>query len=262
MNVKYRVTLDTSERAQLAAMVLGGKGAFRRLKRAQILLAADHGATDEEIARNVAVGTSTVYRTKQRFVEEGLQRALSEFPRPGADRKLGVVDESLLVAVACSKPPEGRARWTLQLLADEMVRLTVHESVSADTIGRRLDELQLKPWQEKMWCIPKVDAEFVARMEDVLDLYAEQPDERHPVVCFDETPRQLIGEARVPVAAKPGQPARVDYEYVRNGTANVFVFVDAHRPWRHAKVTDHRAARDFAECMRDLVDRHYPDAER
>ena len=112
-----------------------------------------------------------------------------------------------------------------------------------------------------MWCIPKVDAEFVARMEDVLELYGEVPDERRPVVCFDETPRQLIGESRVPVAAKPGRPARTDYEYVRNGTANVFMFVDAHQPWRHAKVTDRRAAADFAECMRDLVDQHYPEAE-
>ena len=262
MNVKYRVTLDTSERVQLAAMVLGGKGAFRRLKRAQILLAADSGSTDEEIARNVAVGTSTVYRTKQRFVEEGLERALSELPRPGAERKLGVSDESLLVAVACSKPPEGRSRWTLQLLADEMVRLTVHDSVSDETIRRRLDELQLKPWQEKMWCIPKVDAEFVARMEDVLALYAEPHDERRPVVCFDETPRQLIGEERVPVRAAPGKQRRFDYEYVRNGTANVFMFVDVNRPWRHAKVTDQRTCIDFAECMRDLVDEHYPDAER
>jgi len=262
MNVKYRVTLDTSERAQLVAMVLGGKGAFRRLKRAQILLAADNGVTDEEIARNVAVGTSTVYRTKQRFVEEGLERALSELPRPGAERKLGAVDESLLVAVACSKPPDGRARWTLQLLADEMVRLTVHDSVSDETIRRRLDELQLKPWQEKMWCIPKVDAEFVARMEDVLALYAEPPDERRPVVCFDETPRQLIGEDRVPVRAEPGKKRRFDYEYVRNGTANVFMFADVNRPWRHAKVTDQRTCIDFAECMRDLVDEHYPDADR
>jgi transposase len=262
MNVKYRVTLETSERVDLVAMVLGGKGAFRRLKRAQILLAADSGSTDEEIARNIAVGTSTVYRTKQRFVEEGLERALSELPRPGAERKLGVVDESLLVAVACSKPPEGRSRWTLQLLADEMVRLTAHDSVSDETIRRRLDELQLKPWQEKMWCIPKVDAEFVARMEDVLALYAEPPDERRPVVCFDETPRQLIGEERVPVRAEPGKPRRFDYEYVRNGTANVFMFVDVNRPWRHAKVTDQRTCIDFAECMRDLVDEHYPDAER
>jgi transposase len=262
MNVKYRVTLDTSERVQLVSLVVGGKGAVRRLKRAQILLAADTGSTDEEIARNVAVGTSNVYRTKQRFVEEGLERALSELPRPGAERKLGVVDESLLVAVACSKPPEGRSRWTLQLLADEMVRLTVHDSVSNETIRRRLGELQLKPWQEKMWCIPKVDAEFVARMEDVLALYAEPPDERRPVVCFDETPRQLIGEERVPVRAEPGKRRRFDYEYVRNGTANVFMFVDVNRPWRHAKVTDQRTCIDFAECMRDLVDEHYPDADR
>jgi transposase len=262
MNVKYRVTLDTSERAQLVAMVLGGKGAFRRLKRAQILLAADAGSTDEEIARNIMVSTSTIYRTKQRFVEEGLERALSELPRAGAERKLAASDESLLVAVACSKPPDGRARWTLQLLADEMVRLTVHASVSDETIRRRLGELQLKPWQEKMWCIPKVDAEFVACMEDVLALYAEPPDENRPVVCFDETPRQLIGEERVPVRAEPGKRRRFDYEYVRNGTANVFMFVDVNRPWRHAKVTDQRTGLDFAECMRDLVDEHYPDAER
>jgi transposase len=262
MNVRYRVTLDASERVQLVGMVLGGKGAFRRLKRAQILLAADSGSTDDEIARNVAVGTSTVYRTKQRFVEEGLERALSEAPRRGAERKLGLGDEAMLVAVACSKPPAGRARWTLQLLADEMVRLTVHDSVSDETIRRRLEEFDLKPWQEKMWCIPKVDPEFVARMEDVLALYEEPPDDRRPVVCFDETPRQLIGEKRVPTSAEPGKRARFDYEYARNGTANVFMFVDVNRPWRHAKVTDQRTCHDFAECMRDLVDDHYPDAER
>lgn len=148
------------------------------------------------------------------------------------------------------------------MLAEAIVRQTNHATLSSETIRRRLAENELKPWQKKMWCIPKVDAQFVTRMEDVLELYAESPDDRHPVVCFDETPRQLIGASRVPVAAKPGKPARVDYEYVRNGTANVFMFVDAHRPWRHAKVTDHRAARDFAECMRDLVDQHYPKAER
>ena len=240
MNVRYRVTLSTSERAQLVTMVLGGKLAVRKLKRAQILLAADGGSTDEQIAKNVAVGTSTVYRTKQRFVEQGLERALNEAPRAGAERKFDVNDEALLIAVACSKPPDERARWTLHLLAEEMVRLTTHESISDETIRRRLNELDLKPWQEKMWCIPKVDAEFVARMEDILSLYAEPADERTPVVCFDETPRQLIGEERVPIPAEPGQRARYDYEYVRNGTANVFMFVDVNQPWRHAKVTDRR----------------------
>jgi transposase len=203
-----------------------------------------------------------VYRTKQRFVEEGLDRALAEAPRPKPPRKLTAQDEAMLVAVACSKPPKGRANWTLQLLADEMVRLTVHERISDETVRRRLAELDLKPWQKKMWCVPKLDAEYVARMEDVLALYAEPADSKRPVVCFDETPRQLIGEARVPVRAEPGKRARFDYEYVRNGTANVFMFVDVHRPWRHAKVTDRRACTDFAECMRDLVDVHYPQAER
>jgi transposase len=262
VNVRYRVTLSHEEREQLGDLVRGGKGRVRRLKRAQILLAAETGATDEAIATTVAVGTSTVYRTKRRFVEEGLEEALSEEPRPGAERKLSAGEEALLVATACAKPPAGRARWTLELLADEMVRLTRHESLSSETIRRRLAEKELKPWQKKMWCIPKVDAEFVARMENVLELYAEVPDSRFPVVCFDETPRQLIGEARVPVMAKPGKRARYDYEYVRNGTANVFMMLDVHRPWRHAKVTERRTAMDFAECMRDLVDRHYPNAER
>jgi transposase len=261
MNVRYRVTLTMEERAQLESFVSGGKGRVRKLKRAQILLAADSGVISETIALNVVVGTSTVYRTKQRFVEEGLEAALSEEPRPGAERKLTAKEEALLVATACSKPPSGRAQWTMELLAGEMVRLTEHESLSAETVRRRLVEKKLKPWQKKMWCIPKVDPEFVAKMEDVLDLYAEAADKKRPVVCFDETPRQLIGEARLPIGAKPGKPARVDYEYVRNGTANVFMFFDAHRKWRHAKVTDHRANTDFAICMRELADDHYPDAE-
>jgi transposase len=262
MNIRYRVTLTAEERHQLDAIVRGGAAPVRKVKRAQILLAAAASSFDVTIASHIRVSLSMVYRTKQHFVEEGLQRALDDAPRSGAPRKLKSADESLLVAVACSSPPDGRACWTLALLADEMVRLTAHITLSADTVARRLDELALKPWQEKMWCISTLTAEYVARMEDILALYAEAPDPRRPVVCFDETPRQLIGEARVPIRAEPGKPARVDYEYVRNGTANVFMFVDVNRPWRHAKVTDRRTCIDFAECMRDLVDKHYPDAER
>ena len=112
-----------------------------------------------------------------------------------------------------------------------------------------------------MWCIPQVDGSYVARMEDVLDLYAEEADAKRPVVCFDESPTQLIGEVREPIPAAPGQPERYDCEYRRNGTANLFVLLDAHKSWRHVKVTDQRTARDFAVCMRDLADTHYPDAD-
>jgi transposase len=261
MNVRYRVDLNHKERDQLGAMLSGGKHAARRLKRAQILLAADAGEPDVAIAANVCVGLSTVYRTKRRFVEGNLELALSEEPRPGGGRKLTGKEEALLVATTCSNPPQGRARWTLELLAGEMVKLTEHTSVSRETVRRRLKENQLKPWRQDMWCIPQVDGTYVARMEDVLDLYAEAPDPKRPVVCFDESPTQLIGEVREPVSAAPGQPRRYDYEYCRNGTVNLFVCVNAHRPWRNVKVTDHRTARDFAEYMRDLVDVYYPKAE-
>ena len=257
MNVRYRVELSQAEREQLNEMLSGGKHAARKLKRAQILLAADSAVGDAVIAASVSVGESTVYRTKRRFVEGNLDLALSEETRPGSGRKLTGKEEALLIATACSSPPEGRARWTLELLAGEMARRTEHAELSRETVRRRLKENKLKPWQQDMWCIPQVDGTYVARMEDVLDLYAEKPDPKRPVVCFDESPTQLIGEVRQPIAAAPGQPRRYDYEYRRNGTMNLFVFLDAHRPWRTVKVTEQRTALDFAECMRDLVDKHY-----
>jgi transposase len=262
MNERYVVELTDEERDSLKHLVAGGSKLVRDVKRAQVLLGADAGLTDEQIARSVHVGTSTVYRAKRRFVEGGVGNAIHDRPRPGAGRKLTGKEEALLIATACSKPPEGRARWTLEVLAGEFVRLTGHERLSRETVRRRLSENDVKPWQKKMWCIPKVDAEYVARMEDVLDLYAEDAAADEPVVCFDESPVQLIGETRVPIAAEPGKPARIDCEYRRNGTANLFVFLDAHQPWRHVKVTEQRTACDFAHCMRDLVDLHYPKARR
>src|ERR687883_1747000 len=262
INIRYRLELSEVERGELRAMLSGGKHAARKLKRAQILLAADAGVADETIAISLDVGVSTVSRVKRRFVEGGVQRALNEEPRPGAARKLTGKEEALLVATACASPPEGRARWTLELLAGEMVRLTAHASLSRETVRRRLAENALKPWRQKMWCIPEVKGEYVARMEDVLDLYAEAPDPQRPVVRFDESPIQLIGETRQPLPATPGQVARVDYEYRRNGTVNLFVMLDAHRPWRRVKATDQRTACDFAQCMRELVEVDYPRAER
>jgi len=135
MNVRYRVELSQPERSELTALLSGGKHAARKLKRAQILLAADVGASDDEIATNVGVGSSTVYRTKRRFVLGNLEAALSEEPRPGTDRKLSGKEEALLVATACSRPPQGRARWTLELLAGALVKLTEHEDLSRETVA-------------------------------------------------------------------------------------------------------------------------------
>jgi transposase len=203
MNIRYRVTLESSERALLASMVLDGTAALRKRKRAQILLAADAGSTDEQIANSVAVGHSTVYRTKQRFIEAGLERALNDAPRSGAERKFDARDEALLIALVRSQPPTGCARWTLRRLANEMVRLTTHESISDETIRRRLNELDLKPWHVNMSCIPKIDAELVVATDDVLMPRDQSADERRPAACFDVPPRELIGEASVAIPDAP-----------------------------------------------------------
>jgi transposase len=110
MNIHYRVDLNEAEHTQLAALRHGGTHAVRKIKRAQILLAADAGASDEAIASTVSVGVSTVYRTRRRFVEGTLELALSEEARPGAERKLSGKETALLVATACSAPPAGRKR--------------------------------------------------------------------------------------------------------------------------------------------------------
>jgi transposase len=117
MNIRYRVELNQTERAELTALVSGGKNAARKLKRAQILLAADAGVSDDDIVASVRVSGSTVYRTKQRFVLGNLEAALCEEPRPGASRKLTGKEEALLVATACSKPPRAApvGPWTCWL---------------------------------------------------------------------------------------------------------------------------------------------------
>jgi transposase len=188
MNVRYRVDLSQIERDELRVSVSGGKQPVRRLKRMQILLAADAGVSDKAIEASVQTSGSTIYRTKKRFVEISLEAALSEEPRPGAARKLSGKDEVQLVALACSDPPEGCTRWTLTLLANALLEVVEHESISRETIRRRLDDNDLKPWQRKMWCIAKIDGEYIARMEDLLDLYAELRIPTKPAIDSDLKP--------------------------------------------------------------------------
>jgi hypothetical protein len=221
---------------------------------------SEAGHSAEDIERAGHGSTSTVYRTRQRLVLEGLEKALTEAPRPGGERLLDEKQEALLVATACSPPPKGCAYWTLRLLAGRFVELAELPPISPATVGRRLHEKDIKPWQKKMWCIPEVDADFVAHMEDVLELYAEPPDPLRPVVCIDETLKQLVEEVKQPLPPRPGSPEKYDYHYRRNGTANLFVMVDRHRKWRHVEVTEQKTRQDFAACMRDLVDVHYPKA--
>jgi len=112
----------------------------------------------------------------------------------------------------------------------------------------------------KEWCIPTADAAFVAQMEEVLDVYEQPYNAQEPVVCFDETSKQLIQEVRLPTAVAPGQVAKQDFEYQRNGTRNVFMFFEPLAAWRHVYTTQQRTAQDFAHAMRWLVESVYPNA--
>ncbi len=116
---------------------------------------------------------------------------------------------------------------------------------------------------EKCWCIPpKADAEFVFRMEDVLELYRLPYNPRYPVVCMDEASKQLIGEVRIPLPVSEGQPVRYDSEYQRLGVCNQFMFVEPFRGWRKVFVRERRTMIDWAFCIRELLDVHYPQAEK
>jgi transposase len=178
VSIKYIVDLTEEERSLLLAQVNGGgEKRVRTLTRCRILLMADDDAhTDDQIVAALQISSSTVHRIRQRFVEEGLHDAIYDRPRPGTRKKMDGKEEALLVATTCSPPPKGQKRWTLKLLADRLVALTDHDSLSAETIRRRLLEKKLKPWQKKMWCLREMGAAFVAQMEHILDLYAQPAD--------------------------------------------------------------------------------------
>ena len=135
---KYIVDLTEAERQQLLDLTKKGKVSARKLNRAHILLQAADGATDLAIANALHVGTATVERMRRRFVVGNLERALNEDPRPGRKPKLDAQQEAWLIATACSAPPAGRQGWTMQLLADDLVRLGQIDTISDETVRRTL----------------------------------------------------------------------------------------------------------------------------
>jgi transposase len=134
MAKRYRVTLSDEERGRLEGLTRKGTASVRMVRRAQTLLLAAEERRDEDIAAALRIGVSTVERTRRRCVEEGVEAALRERPRPGARPKLGPKAQAYVVALACTKPPEGRHRWTLRLLADRVVELELVPDITPEAI--------------------------------------------------------------------------------------------------------------------------------
>src|SRR3954468_21623022 len=138
MAKRYRVTLSEDERDRLERLSRQRTASVRMVRRGQALLLASEEKTDEVIAEQLRMGVATLERLRRRFVEEGLEASLRERPRPGARPKLGPKEQAMVVALACTKPPEGRHRWTMQLLADRVVELELVPDISDEAIRRLL----------------------------------------------------------------------------------------------------------------------------
>lgn len=122
---------------------------------------------------------------------------------------------------------------------------------------------ELKPWKVKGWIIPpEKSSDFVANMERVLDVYKRPYDKDYPVICMDESPKQLIDEARTSIAMRPGQEARVDYEYVRHGVTNIFMANEPLRGKRFVEVTEFKTKKEWAMFVKTIADKHYPKAKK
>ncbi len=154
MVIKYRVDLTEEERERLLELIGKGKHGARTLARARILLKADEGIKDEDVAAALNVGYATVGRVRQRFVEGGLERALTEEPRPGAPPKLDERQCAHLIAIACSDAPEGHDHWTLRLLADKVVELEFAESYSHEAVRQTLKKTISNPGRSKCGAFP------------------------------------------------------------------------------------------------------------
>ena len=202
---RYGVQLTGEHRNQLEHLVRTGKSTARVTTPGPDSTEDRSGLVPlPRVAQALDVSEGTVYRIKRRFAEAGLEGVLRDRPQAHRYRKLDDRGEAHLIALACSPAPPGHDHWTLRLLAGKVVELGLASSMSHETVRLHLKKNVLKPWQKREWCIPKVSADFVAHMEDVLDLYAEPYDPQRPLVCFDETSTQLLAETPAGAARPAG----------------------------------------------------------
>ncbi len=218
------------------------------------------GWTDEHIAKAYHARVRTVEKLRERLVTEGFQIALHGKQRatPPTPPKLDGQGEAQVIALRLGKPPAGYGRWSLRLLAEQLVVLEIVPSICPETVRQILKKNRITKRMVEYWVIPPdQDAEFVAGMEEVLDTYAQPVNPQQPLVTMDEQPYQLLLETKVPVPATAEHGARVDYEYERNGTACIFMFAEPLSGWRAATARPQRTKADWAQEVAQLLDTRY-----
>ena len=269
----YRVELSQKEYEVIKHHAKREKSANAKM-RCKIIMKADEsrhpgGLTYKQVAEKCGCSETTVITTLREFCTQGVAAALSPARAQASDTanlKVTGDIEAKIIAKACSKAPAGRSRWTLSLLADNLVIMTDEgdeASLSRATIHRALVRNKIRPHLNKYWCIPpKEDAEFVSKMEDILEVYQRPYDPLHPLWCIDEKPYQILDEERKALPMRPGDIKKTDYEYKRNGTVSIFCLINPHTGKIIQSVEPTRTAIDWAEKIKYLVDELEPGAEK
>ena len=258
---EYRVLLSQKERKIIKRLQRRASSPNRRI-RYSIILEADEKRcgrvrTYKEIASAAGSSVCTVISTLKTYCSEGLAKAVTPHrsERSNTARLKATGDaEAKIIATACTAAPAGRVRWTLSLLTQEMA-VILEEPLSRATIGRVLRRNNLRPHLSEYWCIPpKEDADFVAHMEDILEVYQRPYAPGYPLWCMDEKPFQLLGEGRKPLPMRPGDIAKYDSDYKRNGTVSIFCFIQPHTGRIEHAVEPTRTAVDWAEKIVLVMD--------
>lgn len=269
----HSVCLTDDETQKLKNLTHKGSGeSARTIMHAHILLLSNDNLdskkkTVREIANLFDISPNTVNQVRRAYSNDGLETALRRKTRltPPHISKITGEFEAQVIASALGPVPKGNARWTLRLLAEYCEERQYIVSISHAAIGNMLNTNQVKPHLSKYWCTPKEhDASFVLNMEDVLGIYQRGYNPLIPVICMDEKPVQLLDEIRERVSAKPlsvdpdtglpkpGRIEKIDSEYIRCGTASIFMFTEPLGGWRHTIAMRTRKKGDFALLVREM----------
>ena len=266
---KYEVSLSAEERKQLTKIVKSGNMPARTILRANILLAMDRNGkqpmTVQEAAIAFNTSATTVQNVRTRYGEKGLDAAIQRKKRetPPVEAKVTGDVEAHIIALACGDHSQGICQVDAPSSCRQVGQTGVHRIYISYAGRPHSKKNEYKPHLKKCWCIPAShNAAFVAAMEDVLEVYSRPYDAKHPVVCMDEKPVQLLTEARDGFTSNSTGVRYEDNEYVRNGTCSIFLFTEPLAGWREAVAKRQRTRTDWAERIKWLLDERYPDVEQ
>lgn len=238
--------------------ILQSEKILRIYKRALVLRATDLGFTQSSIEKLGVFKERTIRHLISKYNSGGLDEVLYDRPRTGQPRKFTRRQEEKITAIACTSPPIGQSRWTLDLIKETSEKENIVKKISRESLRILLASREIKPWRHKMWCIPKVDEEFIRCMEDVLEIYERDYDPKEPVVCIDEKPTQLLESCRPDIS---GKIIKMDYEYIRNGVVNAFCGIEPKAGKHFLLIRERKTMRDFAVFVRDII-AAYPKAKK